>query len=92
MRSQNKNTQQIAGCLLSIVRLLSYVRQKPHEASAFYGCFDSALLFGRKACALAAHDLAVRIYELLQEISVFVVNVADIVLCKNVHSSYYLFY
>jgi hypothetical protein len=91
MRSQNKNTQQIAGCLVSIVRLLGYVRQKRHEAGAFYCGFDCALLFGSEACALAAHDAAVRVYKLSQEVDVFVVNVANIVLCKDVHNFEFIF-
>ena len=66
-------------------RLLSDIGEEPHEAGALHGGFDRALLFGGEARALAAHDAAVRVHELLQEISVFVVDVPDVILGKDVH-------
>lgn len=49
-------------------------------ARALDGNFNSALLFGREAGALAAHNAAMRVYELLQKLHVFVIDVADVVL------------
>jgi len=71
--------------LLAGFVLLLHVREKSHEAGAFDCGFYCALLFGGEACALAAHDAAVRIYELLQEVCVLIVYVAYVVLREDVH-------
>jgi hypothetical protein len=64
--------------------LFLHVGQKAHEASALYGGFDLALLFGGEVRAIATHDAAVRVDELLQEIHVFVVDVLNVILRKDV--------
>ena len=58
--------------------------QETHEASTLDGGFDCALLLGRETALAAAHDAAVRIDELLQEVNVFVVDVSDVILCEDV--------
>ena len=64
--------------------LFLHVRKQSHEASALDGCFDLALLFGREIRLGAAHDAAVRVDELLEQVDVFVIDVLDIVLGQNV--------
>ena len=64
--------------------LFLYIREEPHEARAFDGGFYRALLLGGEACATTTYDAAVRIYKLLQEIDVFVIDVLDVILCKDV--------
>ena len=50
-----------------------------------------ALLLGREARALATHDATVRVDELFQEIDVFVVDVADVILCKDICHRLYVY-
>src|SRR5262245_34038932 len=64
--------------------LLLDVRQKSHEPSAFYGCFYRSLLLCGKAGSLATHYAAMRIYELLEQIYVLIVDVLDIILRQNI--------
>ncbi len=59
-------------------------REESHEAGAFDGGFDGTLLLGSEPALLAAHDATVRVDELLQEIDIFVVDVADVILRENV--------
>ena len=68
----------------SYPKLLLDEGQKPHEARAFDGGFDGALLLRREIRSLSAHHASVRIDELLQKIHVFVVDVADVILRKDV--------
>ena len=64
--------------------LLLNIRKKAHEARALHCCFYRALLLGGEAGALTTHDAAVRIDELLEKIDIFVVDVSDVILGKNV--------
>jgi hypothetical protein len=80
--TQNKKPRISRGFLFQYLFL--NVRQKRHEAGALYRCLDSALLLGGKTTSLSTQDASVRIDELLQEVDVFVIDVLDIVLRKNV--------
>jgi len=64
--------------------LLLHVREESHEAGTFDGLLNRALLLGSEARALAAHDAAVRVHELLEKLNVFVIDVADIILREDV--------
>ncbi len=64
--------------------LLLDEREEPHEARALDSGFYSPLLLGGKPTLGATYDATVRINELLQKVDVFVVDVLDIILGKNV--------
>ena len=68
----------------SFQKLFLYIREEPHEAGAFDRGVYRALLLGGKAALCARDDASVRIYELLQKVDVFVVDVLNIVLCEYV--------
>ena len=72
------------------MRLLGDVWKESHEASTLYSCFNCTLLFGSESTALAADHAAVRIYELLQEFNILVVDMLDVILCEYVcHNKIY---
>ena len=68
----------------SYPKLLLDEGQKPHEARAFDGGFDGALLLRREIRSLPAHHASVRIDELLEEVDILVVDVLDVILRQYV--------
>ena len=70
--------------VLRVRELLLYERKKTHVASALDRGFNGTLLFGSESRALATNDATVGIYKLFQQLDVFVVDVADVVLRKNI--------
>ncbi len=68
----------------SYPKLLLDKGQKPHEPRSLDGGFDGALLLGGEAALSAAHDAAMRINELLQEVDIFVIDMLNIILSQNI--------
>ena len=68
----------------SYPKLLLDEGQKPHKARPLDCGFDRTLLFGGEPALGASHDAAVRIDELLEQVDVFVVDVLDVILRKNI--------
>lgn len=64
--------------------LLLDVRKKSHEPCPLHGFFDGSLLLCGKAGFTAIHHAAMRIDKIFQEVDIFVVDMLDIILRKNV--------
>ena len=61
-------------------KLSGNIRQKSHEAGAFDGGGQQALILGSDAGAFVGNDASVRIEKLFQKLHIFVVDVFDVIL------------
>src|SRR3989344_7177609 len=68
----------------SYPKLLLNKGQKPHKPRTLDSGFYCTLLLGGEPDLGASHNAPVRIDELLEQIDVFVIDVLDVILRKNV--------
>ena len=75
----SKKAPYYKGAFLNTAVLFLHVWEKSHEASALDGERYFALVAAREAGAAARHDLCRRSEKLFQDLSVFVVDMLDVV-------------